>query len=93
MCSSLIVGAKVWMVPVDMEGYASKEFSNTLTRYQHSLRELTFNSKPLIDDLTRTAGACGPVGGQVVKLIQTHIMKVAIPKSADFQVETLRIIL
>ena len=83
MCS-LLVGARVWMIPIDMKGYVSKDFSFTLTRYQHSLGELTFNSKPLIDDLTRTAGLCGPVGAQVVKLIHTRIMKVASPKSDDF---------
>ena len=50
---------------------------NTLAHYKQSLEDLTFNSKPLIDDLTRAAGLCQPMGDQVVELIQSRIMEVA----------------
>ena len=55
----------------------SKDYSRILSRYQKSLEELTFNSKPLIDDLTRTAGANNVIADQIVELIKKHIMKVA----------------
>ena len=61
-----------------------KDFNLALTHYQNKLEDLTFNSKPLIDDLTRTAGLYGSVGGQVVELIQTRLKKVAGPEEAPF---------
>lgn len=48
---------------------------SALVRYKKSLEDLTFNSKPLIDDLTRSAGMLEPQG--VVQTIEARIMKVA----------------
>lgn len=50
---------------------------NALNRYEHSLEELTFNSKPLIDTLTRAAEQLEPQGDKVVEMIERRIMKVA----------------
>jgi len=60
-----------------MNAKSTKDYSHVLSTYQKSLEELTFNSKPLIDDLTRTAGSYNAVAEQVVELIKKHIMKVA----------------
>ena len=60
-----------------MESGVTRDYSHALANYQRSLAELTFNSKPLIDDLTRAAGRYVAVGSQVIQLVQKHIMKVA----------------
>ncbi len=64
---------------------AAKDFSHALSRYQKSLEELTFNSKPLIDDLTRAAETCKVVAKDVIKLIKKHIMKVASWRKKNFK--------
>ena len=48
-----------------------------LARFKQSLEDLSFNSKPLIDDLTRAAGQLAPKGDQIVEIIQSRIMQVA----------------
>ena len=53
------------------------DFEAALLRYGRNLEDLTFNSKPLIDDLTRAAGQLEPKGDKVVGMIQKRIMKVA----------------
>ena len=62
---------------VKMAKQVSTDMKNALARYKQSLEDLTFNSKPLIDDLTRAAGACQPVANQIVELIESRIFKVA----------------
>ena len=62
-----------------MAGHVSlpkKDVKSALARYKQSLEDLTFNSKPLIDDLTRAAGQLEAEGDQIVELIQSRIMKV-----------------
>lgn len=56
-----------------------EDVKTALSRYEQSLEDLTFNSKPLIDGLTRTADQLGHSGNQIVKIIQNRIMKVAEP--------------
>lgn len=56
---------------------AVKDANTALARYEHSLDDLTFNSKPLIDDLTRSAEQLEPKGDEIVEMIQRRIMKVA----------------
>lgn len=56
---------------------AVKDVNAALTGYQRSLEDLTFNSKPLIDDLTRAAEQLEPKGDEVVEIIRRRIMKVA----------------
>ncbi len=51
--------------------------ASRITLLKKGLEDLTVNSKPLIDDLTRAAGQLQPEGGNVVEIIQDHIMKVA----------------
>lgn len=48
-----------------------------MAKYLKKLEELTWNSKPLIDDLTRAAGQLERRGKCVVEVIQTRIMQVA----------------
>ena len=54
-----------------------RDVEAALARYKRSLEDLTFNSKPLIDDLTRAAGQLEPKGDQIVEVIQSRIMQVA----------------
>ena len=46
-------------------------------QYERNLEDLTFNSKPLIDDLTRYAEQLEPQGSKVVEIIQRRVMQVA----------------
>lgn len=55
----------------------TKDEKAALRKYEESLENLTFNSKPLIDDLTRNAGLLKNRGDLVVNLINTRIKKVA----------------
>ena len=48
----------------------------SLLNFEKSLENLTFNSKPLIDDLTRTAGQLEREGKRVVEIIEARIQKV-----------------
>ncbi len=52
-----------------------------LMRYQQSLEDLTFNSKPIIDDLTREAGIRQAMGDKIVDVIHSRIMKVAVKQA------------
>ncbi len=54
-----------------------RDVNAALARYRQSLEDLTFNSKPLIDDLTRAAGQLEPRGNQIIEMIRNRIMKVA----------------
>lgn len=54
-----------------------EDVKRELASYEKSLEDLTFNSKPLIDDLTRVAGQLEPQGKYVVEIIQARLMKVA----------------
>ena len=53
------------------------DFEAALVRFGRNLRGLTFNSKPLIEDLTRAAEQLGTRGEKVVEMIQKRIKKVA----------------
>ena len=48
----------------------------SLPRYKESLEDLTFNSKPLIDDLTRAAGQLQAEGDQIIEIIRSRIIQV-----------------
>ena len=48
----------------------------SLLSFEKSLENLTFNSKPVIDELTRTAGQLEHEGKRVVEIIEARIQKV-----------------
>lgn len=56
---------------------ARQDQQKALHRFRESLENLTFNSKPLIDDLTRTAEACKSQAPEIVEIIESRIMQVA----------------
>ena len=56
---------------------ARKNQQTALQRFQESLENLTFNSKPLIDDLTRAADASKSQAPKIVEMIESRIMQVA----------------
>lgn len=58
-------------------GSTQSEKKKALLRYQQSLEDLTFNSKPLIDDLTRTADNYKMFAAEIVEIIESRIMQVA----------------
>ena len=53
------------------------EKKKALLRFKQSLEDLTFNSKPLIDDLTRAADSYKMFAAQIVEMIESRIMQVA----------------
>lgn len=56
---------------------ARQEQQKSLQRFQEGLEDLTFNSKPLIDDLTRAAGVSKSEAPKIVEMIESRIMQVA----------------
>ena len=56
---------------------ARQDQQKALHRFRESLENLTFNSKPLIDDLTRAAEACKSQAPEIVEIIESRIMQVA----------------
>lgn len=58
-----------------MAGHVAVE--EALARYEQNLGGLTFNCKPLIDNLTRAADQLKSEGEKIVEMIQKRIMKVA----------------
>lgn len=56
---------------------SEEEVRRALASYKKNLDDLTVNSKPLIDDLTRAAGQLELQGKYVVEIIQTRIIQVA----------------
>jgi hypothetical protein len=65
------------MHPDIMAGQVAQDVRGALAKYEKGLEDLTFNSKPLIDDLTRAAGHLGSQAKCVVEVIQSRITKVA----------------
>ena len=67
-----------------MSSHVSKEGTEKLlARFEENLDDLTFNSKPLIDFLSRTAAQLKFEGKRVVEIIESRIKKVP---SADVMV-------
>ena len=54
-----------------------KKSTETLTDYEQSLEDLTFNSKPIINMLTMLAEKHKSLAPQIVDLIETRFFKVA----------------
>ena len=50
--------------------------ARALQRFQEALEDLTFNSKPLIDDLTRAADASKAQAPRIVEIIESRLMQV-----------------
>ncbi len=48
----------------------------SLTTFSASLEDLTFNSKPIIDELTRFAGSYQHLAPQLVQSVEDHILEV-----------------
>ncbi len=48
----------------------------SLKAFSASLEDLTFNSKPIIDELTRFAGSYNQLAPQVVQRVEDHILEV-----------------
>lgn len=48
-----------------------------LRDYEQALEDLTFNSKPLINDLTMAADKYKPIAARIVEMIEKRIMEVA----------------
>ena len=47
-----------------------------LQRFKEALEDLTFNSKPLIDDLTRAADSSEAQAPKIVEIIESRLMQV-----------------
>ena len=47
-----------------------------LQRFKEALEDLTFNSKPLIDDLTRAANSSEAQAPRIVEIIESRLMQV-----------------
>ena len=47
-----------------------------LQRFKEALEDLTFNSKPLIDDLTRAADVSKAQAAKIVEIIESRLMQV-----------------
>ena len=47
-----------------------------LQRFKEALEDLTFNSKPLIDDLTRAADSSEAQAPRIVEIIESRLMQV-----------------
>lgn len=47
-----------------------------LQRFKEALEDLTFNSKPLIDDLTRAADTSKAQASRIVEIIESRLMQV-----------------
>ena len=67
----------------------TRDVEAALARYKRSIEDLTFNSKPLIDDLTRAAGQLEPKGDQIIEIIRSRIMQVAKPEAESHVVNGL----
>lgn len=48
----------------------------SLKTFSASLEDLTFNSKPIIDELTRFAGVYKQLAPQLVQSVEDHILEV-----------------
>ena len=48
-----------------------------LRDFEQALEDLTFNSKPLINDLTMAAGKYKPIAHRIVEKIGARLMEVA----------------
>ena len=57
-------------------GKAKDDQRRALQRFQEALEDLTFNSKPLIDDLTRAAESCKAHAPKIVEIIESRLMQV-----------------
>lgn len=54
----------------------SEDQQRALQRFKEALEDLTFNSKPLIDDLTRAADASKAQAPKIVEIIESRLMQV-----------------
>ena len=59
---------------VNMAGEEDRR--RALQRFQEALEDLTFNSKPLIDDLTRAADTNKAQAPRIVEIIESRLMQV-----------------
>ena len=48
-----------------------------LRDFESALEDLTFNSKPLINDLTMAAEKYKPIANNIVKMIEQRVLEVA----------------
>ena len=55
---------------------ARREQREDVLRFKGGLEDLTFNSKPLIDDLTRAAEASKSQAAEIVEIIESRILQV-----------------
>ena len=55
---------------------ARQEQREAVLRFKGGLEDLTFNSKPLIDDLTRAAEVSKSQAGEIVEIIESRILQV-----------------
>ena len=62
---------------VNMAARITEDQRRAVQRFQEALEDLTFNSKPLIDDLTRAAEASKAQAPQIVEIIESRLMQVA----------------
>ena len=59
-----------------MVNMARQEQRAALQRFKDGLEDLTFNSRPLIEDLTRAAEASKSQAAQIVEIIESRILQV-----------------
>ncbi|XP_064404805.1 pre-mRNA cleavage complex 2 protein Pcf11-like isoform X2 [Halichondria panicea] len=59
-----------------MAKLSSTSVEKSLKAFSASLEDLTFNSKPIIDELTRFAGSYNQLAPQVVQRVEEHILEV-----------------
>lgn len=57
-------------------GNAEEDQRRALQRFKEALEDLTFNSKPLIDDLTRAADASKAQAPRIVEIIESRLKQV-----------------
>lgn len=55
---------------------ARREQREAVLRFKGGLEDLTFNSKPLIDDLTRAAEVSKSQAAEIVEIIESRILQV-----------------
>lgn len=61
-----------------MATLSSRDMEKSLKTFSESLEDLTFNSKPIIDDLTRFANTYRELAPMIVQKMEGRILEVAV---------------
>ena len=64
------------LLPVKM---ARRDKQEAVRQFEEALEDLTFNSKPLIDHLTRVAGSGESQAAKIVEKLESRLMQVDSP--------------